>query len=195
MNKKITSLAKLSQKQRQGGNTKSPFCSNIIQIRFNAWHYLDSNLWASLVTEIFDKLFEGIGGKTGKPEDQLPKLASELQNANGIYQQAQQQLNDAKQARENAEMALKNAIEVREEKEDDLQTQLDDLKTLLAGNTRVQNELNKLSKELGIPELSTSYSALNTRVNEIKGLGPRFTALMQANAISHSILNKVPRPS
>jgi hypothetical protein len=179
MYKKIASLAELSQKHSKDADTKSPFCSNIVQIRFNAWHYLDSNLWASLVTEIFDKLFEGIGGKTGKPEEQLPKLASELQNANGVYQQAKRQLDDAKEARENAETALTDAIKAREEREGSLQTQLDDLKTLLTDNTGVQDELDKLSKDLGIPEISTSYSALNARANEVKGLGPRFTAVMQ----------------
>ncbi len=34
----------------------SPFCETVVQITFNAWHYTDANLWASLVSHIFDKL-------------------------------------------------------------------------------------------------------------------------------------------
>ncbi len=34
----------------------SAFHGNIVQIRFNAWHYADSNLWASLVDNIFSEL-------------------------------------------------------------------------------------------------------------------------------------------
>lgn len=178
---KIASLAELSQKQREdkAADTKSSFCRNIVQIRFNAWHYLDSDLWASLVTEIFDKLFENISGQTGKPEEKLPKLTSELQNANGVYQQAKQQLNDAEKARDNAENSLQKAIEVRELKEGSIQTQLDDLKALLTDNQGIQDKLEQLSKDLGIPELRTSYSTLDARANEIKGLGQRFNAILQ----------------
>ena len=34
----------------------SPFCGRVKQITFNAWNYSDANLWASLVTKIFDGL-------------------------------------------------------------------------------------------------------------------------------------------
>jgi hypothetical protein len=34
----------------------SPYCDNVVQIPFNAWHYVDSNLWASLMTRIFEGL-------------------------------------------------------------------------------------------------------------------------------------------
>ena len=32
------------------------YCREIVQIGFNAWHYADSNLWASLGDEIFEQL-------------------------------------------------------------------------------------------------------------------------------------------
>ncbi|MGX9966458.1 P-loop NTPase fold protein [Roseomonas sp. F4] len=35
---------------------ENPFHAGIVQIRFNAWHYVDTNLWASLVTHIFTEL-------------------------------------------------------------------------------------------------------------------------------------------
>lgn len=34
----------------------SPYCDNVAQISFNAWNYVDSNLWASLMTRIFEGL-------------------------------------------------------------------------------------------------------------------------------------------
>lgn len=36
------------------------FCKGIAQVHFNAWSYMDSNLWASLVTRIFEGLHEYI---------------------------------------------------------------------------------------------------------------------------------------
>jgi hypothetical protein len=33
-----------------------PFCKGVVQITFNAWSYMDVNLWAGLVSNIFEKL-------------------------------------------------------------------------------------------------------------------------------------------
>jgi hypothetical protein len=40
------------------GSADGRWCKEIVPIVFNAWHYLDSNLWASLVSEIFERLFD-----------------------------------------------------------------------------------------------------------------------------------------
>jgi WD40 repeat protein len=42
--------------------SRSEFCRHVRNIEFNAWHYADANLWAALVTHIFDEL--------GRPEPQ-----------------------------------------------------------------------------------------------------------------------------
>ena len=50
-------MNKLQTNIRQLADTKNAlFCQNVIQINFNSWHYSDSNLWASLITKIFDEL-------------------------------------------------------------------------------------------------------------------------------------------
>ncbi|MDZ7604417.1 MAG: P-loop NTPase fold protein [Cyclobacteriaceae bacterium] len=40
------------------------YCKEIVHISFNAWSYLDANLWAGLVTSIFEKLNEYITQST-----------------------------------------------------------------------------------------------------------------------------------
>lgn len=40
------------------------FCKGIAQIKFNAWSYLDANLWAGLVSSIFEKLDEYISTRS-----------------------------------------------------------------------------------------------------------------------------------
>lgn len=37
-------------------STNEDYVRNVVQVKFNSWHYSDSNLWASLITEIFDSL-------------------------------------------------------------------------------------------------------------------------------------------
>ena len=36
------------------------YCRNIVQLRFNAWHYIDENLWASLANAIFEGLDDAL---------------------------------------------------------------------------------------------------------------------------------------
>jgi hypothetical protein len=48
--------ARFNQLKEVGRQGDSSYCANIVQLWFNAWHYMDTNLWASLATEIFDEL-------------------------------------------------------------------------------------------------------------------------------------------
>jgi hypothetical protein len=35
---------------------KNTFCKDVVHVRFNAWHYSDTSLWASLVSKIFNEI-------------------------------------------------------------------------------------------------------------------------------------------
>jgi hypothetical protein len=47
LQKKITELS---------DGRQDSFCKKVLQINFNSWHYSDANLWASLITKIFEEL-------------------------------------------------------------------------------------------------------------------------------------------
>ncbi|EMO4161081.1 P-loop NTPase fold protein [Morganella morganii] len=80
MRKTVTTLA---QRQQQG---VSPYCSSVVQITFNAWHYAESNLWASLVSAIFEKLAIHIFGGT-PTEQQQAQLIAELASAKAVTEE------------------------------------------------------------------------------------------------------------
>jgi hypothetical protein len=61
---KIKAKAKKGEIDQIEKRYSSFFCDSIIQVKFNAWHYIDANLWASLVSHIFDKINERFGGKS-----------------------------------------------------------------------------------------------------------------------------------
>jgi hypothetical protein len=67
MQSRIEALAAASAQVEQ-----SAYCSSIRQIVFNAWHYADANLWASLAKRVF----EGLAGDEGEPERLFGVLAS-----------------------------------------------------------------------------------------------------------------------
>jgi hypothetical protein len=60
------------QAKKKHGREVSSYCSSVRQITFNAWHYAEANLWASLAAHIFDNL------ASGGSEDDLQRRADEL---------------------------------------------------------------------------------------------------------------------
>ncbi|HEX8561940.1 MAG TPA: P-loop NTPase fold protein [Flavobacterium sp.] len=61
--------------------TEGIYCEGIAHIHFNAWSYMDSNLWASIVTKIFEELNEYISenSKTDETKKEIEKqLTSQL---------------------------------------------------------------------------------------------------------------------
>ena len=66
-------------------NYKDLYCTGIAQIHFNAWSYLDANLWASIVSRIFEKLYEYISNDSSSDEQKnaiKEELASKLKVVN-----------------------------------------------------------------------------------------------------------------
>lgn len=64
LKKEVSALARHARQRNQEAESKSDgegkkaigFHERIVQIEFNAWHYVDANLWASMVAHIFENL-------------------------------------------------------------------------------------------------------------------------------------------
>ena len=59
LSRQVAFLARHGREELQRDKTRQrdqPYYRRIVQIEFNAWHYADGNLWASLVQHIFDNL-------------------------------------------------------------------------------------------------------------------------------------------
>lgn len=56
---RITNVETRRRQIYDDGPREPGFLSRIVQIRFNAWQFVDSNLWASLTVEFFDQLRAG----------------------------------------------------------------------------------------------------------------------------------------
>jgi hypothetical protein len=74
-------IALLSSQSRDAltANQTTVFCSHVVQIEFNAWHFVESNLWASLAAHIFERLYAELE-RRGKDERGNT-------NIDGLYQQ------------------------------------------------------------------------------------------------------------
>jgi hypothetical protein len=52
-------MEKLSERIEEKAASGEPeYIHNVVQVKFNSWHYSDTNLWASLITQIFESLHD-----------------------------------------------------------------------------------------------------------------------------------------
>lgn len=124
------------------------FIENAVQIRFNAWHYADANLWASLTAEFFDQLRRG-GYEGQRSRDYLAligKVAERVRSLEASAQKAKDKLADAERAARHADEALASAR--KKLAASDLALASEHLAGTLDGIRKEKNNADKL-KEVG----------------------------------------------
>jgi hypothetical protein len=117
------------------------YCRRIDQIGFNAWHYADSNLWASLGDEIFRQLAEPKLGMA----DRRRKLQAEL---TGRLHERRQLESATEQARLEA-AALQASVD---EATADRETGARELITALKNSPAAGKALKELWRRLGVSD-------------------------------------------
>ena len=84
------------------------------QIEFNAWHYVDSDLWASLASHIFDGLSEELRGPGDTVEEVRRRLRRSVNSSKRERKEAAAAIEAARQERKQAAFDMKDRREKRE---------------------------------------------------------------------------------
>ena len=142
---------------------KSAYCSNVVQIPFNAWHYLDADLWASLVSEIFAKLFEKIDTTS-----QRQRVEKELTEARGLFRESQMELDNARWEHQRARAAHERARRGLEAQESTISELKDQILELLGDDDELRAQVTKIADDFGIRELASSFSALQEQASGLR---------------------------
>jgi hypothetical protein len=160
------------EKQSQGAGTTGRWCTEIVPVYFNAWHYLDSNLWASLVAQIFESLFAYLGPKTSE----LETVQELLEQASGATARAAEEVKVAEGATTKARSELIVAEQTRLNEETVVDGLLHSLNILLP---EVNSEtLQKHAVDLlGVKKEVETVSDLREVVEESHSLSVRARAL------------------
>lgn len=95
-------------KPDEGGEDTDPYLRHVCQIEFNAWHYAETDLWASLVGTLFNQLRRYLDGPH-TDGDEFNKLLNELEIATASQAEAQQQLDAAERSLLAAQQAVSDA--------------------------------------------------------------------------------------
>jgi tetratricopeptide (TPR) repeat protein len=153
--------------------TAPRFIENAVQIRFNAWHYADANLWASLTAEFFDQLRRG-GYEGQRSKDYLAligKVAERVRSLEASAQKAEDKLADAERAARHAEEALASAR--KKLAASDLALASEHLAETLDGIRKEKNNADKL-KEVGRriyrDDLGTDLDSFTAAVSEASSI-------------------------
>jgi hypothetical protein len=111
----------LAREARQSGEMQCnwPFYKRIVQVEFNAWHYVDGNLWASLVQHILDNL-RPAGDKSASRQLQQ-HLLKELKFATSTEVEAQAAVDAATSEVTDTRQTLADAQTELEEKRGELE--------------------------------------------------------------------------
>ncbi len=117
------------------------YCKGISHIHFNAWSYMDSNLWASLVSKIFEGLNEYIGNDDATDEEKNI-IKEELSGQLEIIKEQRVILELNKKENETRIVTLN---EQKSKKEEDLKVKLNDLK-----RKSITNVVKEVSSEFQI---------------------------------------------
>lgn len=114
--------------------TNDMYCKGVVHIHFNAWSYMDANLWASFVS----KIFEGL-------QDYIKKDESSKQLKHTIKEELSKQLN-----------VTKAGIESLQDKKTSVELQIKDLeKKSAAVKKQIQQKISDLKKQ-------TAWDVINT---------------------------------
>ena len=101
MNLVKKAISEITKTARMADDTSSTYLPRIAQIEFNAWHYTDTNLWASMAARIYEGLMEELAGprksvnadararlRTDIRSSKIQIEAAETERKNAIEQQA-----------------------------------------------------------------------------------------------------------
>ena len=138
------------------------YCRNIVQLRFNAWHYIDVDLWASLANSIFEGLDEALAKSRMLPEEikdrgkERAGLLLERAQVESGLEEARQEQTDADRLAAEAQAKLDRV----DEKYDEL-VQAVRPEAILAGGLKVA-----LAQPEVADQIRTQQESVNAQINK-----------------------------
>lgn len=167
-------------------------CAHVVSIWFNAWHYAETNLHASMVEFILDKLADhvippksGTEKRAALEADLLPRkllvevTTSQLKGATELLERHELELRDLRKEREEKRLTLRNL-------------NAETLQELIASDKELASELEKAALDLGLPELDLGVEELAATLSDTIGLGNRLNLSIQTIAGSRHIWLIIP---
>jgi len=146
------------------GKKGSRYLKNIVQVKFNAWHYSDGNLWASLVTHIFEEL-NHFAQDTKFDEESVKELYAKLDLATIAITEKQDEVDQAAMEVTKIEQNKAALEQTLQDKKDKL-TMLTahDIIGVVIKEPAIQAIIRKIKQEEPTKEFISDINDIDTRL-------------------------------
>lgn len=152
----------------------SAYLTDIIQVRFNAWHYADTNLWASLAAEFFEQLARE---DTDPVEERRLGIAAQLTHAQQEQEALQKSATAARDRAVRLRSVLADATAARDRATRTFNRHL--LRAVLA-DERIRTDLEGLADRLGVGR--TEQERVLRIADDVRGIGDDLAATRRVAA-------------
>jgi kumamolisin len=122
------------------------FCRYVAQITFNAWHYVEADLWASLATRVFEGLsnYLQIMHPSKVPGQAYRDLISQLETSRAVLAEAEKRRDAAEATLRSAKQRLQGQIAERDSRS---------LAQLESLQPELRNDVQRLTDTLGLEQV------------------------------------------
>ncbi|HWT00288.1 MAG TPA: P-loop NTPase fold protein [Pyrinomonadaceae bacterium] len=147
MSKLKEEVNRIASAVREKPGEPTAYYGNIVQIEFNAWHYVEANLWASLVSHVFENLSFSEEEDREKAEERKQLLLAQLDTTLKAQTEAKTAVAEKNQALEAKERALTDARTELERKKSELKTEKNELEEKKAAQETARVSLRQLIRK------------------------------------------------
>ena len=151
----------------------------VVQIEFNAWHYVEGNLWASLVDHIFANLRVMPGEPVSVLNDRRTEISKRMVSTTSHRRVLQKQIETLDEKHQQAE---EKAAEVRERQLGRLQDlqriKLSDVAAAAKLDDTEKQAVNEALSQLGLEQVEDSVGAAAQSLSEARTLVHRGGAIL-----------------
>lgn len=152
------------------------FHTDVVHIKFNAWNYADTNLWAALVNYIFENLAEHVSPRQTDAQ-QLQSFEQKLAAQKAAADEARQQQLATQESLLTKQRELAEKEKARlERKVSVMELGPDDIAAILSPEQK--KHLDQTLENIGIPAAKASIDQLETIVSDAYTAKGRWQALI-----------------
>jgi hypothetical protein len=150
LKERIEQLSKDDTKQ-------NAYCSGIAHVHFNAWSYMDSNLWAGIITKIFEGLQEYITNDTlaSSNKKEIEKTLTKKLNI------THDEISNLENQKQNVDNKIEGLNTLKTEAEKKLKNKINEIKS-----KSIRTVLNNLDKSFNISNKISGTLASSTSFNK-----------------------------
>lgn len=180
MRQQVTRLATRAR-QAEARNEATSYCAAVAQIDFNAWHFVDTNMWASIVTRILEGLadyYHERAADTAWEEvlQQATTVGERLAQAKREQEAAEEEQQEAAQA------VTKARAKIREKEREIARRQPEPADLLQAAllDEEFRRRAQDAASAFGVAELPRSLSELDQQLEAARTLRGRLLRLWRS---------------